>query len=59
MNRNICKVITTASTELERLVTQRRWELVLAHLQTTQGREDDMKPNSTTGRCGNRYRRVV
>jgi len=46
MNRN---TITTASTELERLVTERRWESVLAHLQTNQGRDDAMKPNSTTG----------
>ena len=49
MNRNICKAITTASTELERLVAERSWELVLAHLQTNQGREDAMKLNSTTG----------
>jgi len=48
MNRNICKAITTESTELERLVAERHWELVVAHLNTTQGHEDSRKENPNT-----------
>jgi len=43
-------IINSASTitRLEQLVQESRWESVSAHLQTIQGREDAMKPNSTT-----------
>ena len=47
MDDTIDKVsINSATTinRLEHLVQERRWELVVAHLQTRQGREDAMKP---------------
>jgi len=40
----------TTMNRLEQLVEKRCWESVLAHLQTTQGREDAMKRNSTMRR---------
>ena len=45
-------IMSVASTinRLEQLVNEKRWESVLAHLQTTQGREDARKRHSTTGR---------
>jgi len=40
----------TTMNRLEQLVEQGCWESVLAHLQTTQGREDARKRNSTSGK---------
>jgi len=44
-------IISAAATisRLEQLIQERRWELVLANLQTKQGHEDARKHNSTTG----------
>ena len=53
MDDTVDKVsINSATTinRLERLVQERCWELVLAHLQTIQGREDAMMRNSTSGK---------
>jgi len=51
MDDTVDEVILSAATtinSLEQLVKECSWESVLAHLQTNQGREDAMKPNSTT-----------
>jgi len=48
MDRNYINAITTASTKLERLVAERRWESFLARLNTIQGQEEARKENPHT-----------